>query len=248
MIQTKAEGEKIEKIISNSGICSRRKVADLIKEGKVKVDGVVINDPTLRLDPIQSLIQVDGEQIDTRKQRTRLWIYNKPKNVLITNAPDKLRTLKVVLEKHGLSKSKVTPIGRLDFNTEGLLLLSNNGDLVQHLAHPSNNFVRRYRVCVHGNVTDEKLKALQEGIYEDGKLSFKNMRCTVQLSEGKKSWLEISLTEGKNRQIRKALESLHLTVLRIVRVQFGPFWLGDREPDTISEVPLRGSLSKYSKI
>ncbi len=223
--------ERIAKIIARSGLCSRRDAEKLILEGKVSVDGKIIESPALNVSD-ENVIAVNGKIIGAKEQ-TKLWRYHKPKGLITSHKDPKGRP--TVFESLPKYLPRVISIGRLDFNTEGLLLLTNDGELSRKLELPSNAWVRRYRVRVHGKVDERKLSSLKKGIVVEG-IKYGEIIATIEKIQGTNAWLNIAITEGKNREVRKVLKALDLEVTRLIRVSYGPFQLGSLASGEVSEV------------
>lgn len=245
MIPKVTPGSRIAKILSRSGIASRREAEKLILKGKVKVNGKLIYSPALNLLETD-IITVDGKLVNTPEE-TRVWRYHKPLNLVTSTKDEKGRT--TVFEKLPNHMPKVMSIGRLDINSEGLLLLTNDGQLKRNLELPSTGWIRKYRVRVRGRPTEETLKPLKFGLKVDGE-SFKPMDIGIDKQQGANAWLTIGIREGKNREIRRALENVGLSVNRLIRFSYGPFRLLDLRPGEVVELKKQvindqiGSLAK----
>lgn len=231
--QNQADGtqERISKRMARAGLCSRRDAERWIEAGRVKVNGVKLKSPALNVGP-DDVIVVDGKPIPD-KPETRLWRYHKPVGLVTTHADEKGR--KTVFDSMPEDMPRVISIGRLDLNTEGLLLLTNNGELSRHLEHPDTAWKRRYRVRVHGNVDESALKSLKKGLTYEG-VTYRSIDAKIENDTGSNTWLAVTLTEGKNREIRKVMEALELQVTRLIRVSYGPFQLGNLAAGEIEEV------------
>ncbi len=228
--ENETKGIRIAKLIAQAGICSRREAEELISEGRVQVNGQTITTPATFI--TDQAIKVDGKLINA-KQPTKLWLFYKPKAVITTSKdPQNRKTVFDLLPKH---MPRVITVGRLDFNTEGLLLLSTNGQLARYMELPKNKWVRKYRARVFGKIDHERLKKLEKGITVDG-VRYRSIKVEVEVEKESNSWLKISLEEGKNREIRKVMEHLGLQVNRLIRTSFGPFNLGNMELGEIREV------------
>ncbi len=223
--------ERIAKIIARSGLCSRRDAEKLILEGKVQVDGNVITSPALNVSG-ENIISVNGKLINA-KEETRLWRYHKPKGLITSHKDPKGRP--TVFDSLPKYLPRVISVGRLDFNTEGLLLLTNDGELSRKLELPSTGWIRRYRVRVHGKIDEKRLSGLKQGITVDG-VKYGEIIATVEKLQGSNAWLSVSINEGKNREIRKVMGALKLEVTRLIRVSYGPFQLGSLGAGEISEI------------
>ncbi len=240
--------ERIAKIIARSGICSRRDAEKLILEGKVTVDGKLIDSPALNVGE-ENVITVNGKVIGA-KETTRLWRYHKPKGLITSHKDPKGRP--TVFDSLPKYLPRVISVGRLDFNTEGLLLLTNDGELSRKMELPANAWTRRYRVRVHGKIDEKKLSSLKKGITIEG-IRYGEIIATIEKIQGTNAWLNVAITEGKNREVRKVMKALELEVTRLIRVSYGPFHLGNLASGEVSEVSTKvlkdqlGSLDKTKK-
>ncbi len=223
--------ERIAKVIARAGAASRRDAEEMILQGRVTVDGERIASPALDVPPT-ARIAIDGESLPAR-ERTRLWLYHKPSGLVTTNHDPEGR--QTVFETLPEDLPRVITIGRLDINTEGLLLLTNDGGLARVLGHPETAWLRRYRVRAFGHITQDKLDAVREGLTIDGE-SFGPVVATRDREVGDNTWLTVDLREGKNREVKRVLEHLGLVVNRLIRVSFGPFQLGDLAEGEVEEV------------
>lgn len=224
-------GDRIAKILSRRGICSRREAEKLILQGKVRVNGTLISSPALNLQETD-LITVNGKTVG-QEQQTRLWRYHKPLDLVTSTKDEKGR--KTVFEALPDHMPKVMSIGRLDINSEGLLLLTNDGQLKRNLELPSTGWVRKYRVRVRGRPTEEAVNPLKSGI-KVGREHFKPMDINIDKQQGANAWLSIGIREGKNREIRRALEHVGFSVNRLIRIGYGPFRLLDLKPGEVVEI------------
>ena len=224
-------GDRIAKILSRRGICSRREAEKLILQGKVRVNGTLISSPALNLQETD-LITVNGKTVG-QEQQTRLWRYHKPLDLVTSTKDEKGRiTVFEALPDH---MPKVMSIGRLDINSEGLLLLTNDGQLKRNLELPSTGWVRKYRVRVRGRPTEEAVNPLKSGI-KVGREHFKPMDINIDKQQGANAWLSIGIREGKNREIRRALEHVGFSVNRLIRIGYGPFRLLDLKRGEVVEI------------
>jgi len=225
-------GERIAKYLARVGIGSRRECERLIAEGIVSVDGHVLESPAFKVTGSED-IRVDGSRVGG-KERTRLFRYYKPTGLVTTHKDPEGRP--TVFEALPPGLPRLISVGRLDLNTEGLLLLTNDGELARHLELPSTGWVRRYRVRVYGRANEKRLETLKDGIEVDG-IKYGSITAKLDSQKGANSWLTMSFREGKNREIRKVLETLGLQVNRLIRLSYGPFQLGGLDDGAIEEVP-----------
>lgn len=251
MAEEKHKGERIAKRIAGAGLCSRRDAERWIADGRVVVNGKTLDTPAFLVSD-DDMIVVD-DQVLQGKADTRLWLYHKPAGLVTTHKDDqgretvfdRLRSLDVPE-----ALPRVVSVGRLDLNTEGLLLLTNDGALSRHLELPATGWGRKYRVRVIGRVNPKRLASLEKGITVDG-IKYGSIKAQVdQGGEGANSWLTLVLREGKNREIRKVMEALNLRVNRLIRVSYGPFDLGKLERGEVQEIPepvLKAQIEKFFK-
>ena len=214
-------GERIARRIARAGVCSRRDAEKLIVAGKVTVNGKPIDSPALNVVP-NDTITVDGKPL-AKAEPTRLWLYNKPKGRITSSRDPEGRP--TIYDDLPDSMPRVITVGRLDYNTEGLLLLTNDGALARKLELPSTEWKRLYRVRVYGRPNEAALANLANGITVDG-IRYGAIIATIESARNANSWLNITLTEGKNRETRKVMEHMGLEVTRLIRVSYGPFQLG----------------------
>jgi 23S rRNA pseudouridine2605 synthase len=223
--------ERIARRLARAGIASRREAERMIEAGRVAVNGRRIESPALNVTPADR-ITVDGKPI-AAPEPTRLWRYHKPAGLVTTARDEKGR--ETVFDRLPEGLPRVVSVGRLDLNSEGLLLLTNDGALKRRLELPSTGWLRRYRVRVHGTPTEESLAPLLRGMEIEGE-RFQPMQVAVDRQQGANAWLTVGLREGRNREIRRALEAVGLPVLRLIRVSYGPFQLGDLAQGAVDEV------------
>lgn len=229
-----SRGERIAKALARRGVASRRDIERMIEEGRITLDGKPVTHPATFIQP-GDIVSVDGKPVDP-PQRTRLWRYHKPAGLVTTHHdPEERRT---VFESLPKGMPRVISVGRLDLNSEGLLLLTNDGALARELELPSRQWIRRYRVRVFGLVDEKRLKSLANGCVLDG-VRYGPIEATLDSSKGDNSWLTVSLREGKNREIRKVMMGMNLHVSRLIRLSYGPFTLGNLKPHELEEVATR---------
>lgn len=226
-----AEPERISKLLARAGVASRRDVERMIMEGRVSVNGAVLETPVHNA-TFEDTILVDGKPI-RGPERTRLWLYHKPAGLVTTNSDPEGRP--TVFDNLPEELPRVLSIGRLDINTEGLLLLTNDGGLARTLELPKNGWLRRYRVRAHGKVEQTDLDALKEGVAVNGVL-YGGIEATLDRVQGSNVWITMAFREGKNREVKNVLGSLGLEVNRLIRLSYGPFQLGDLPEGAVVEV------------
>ena len=227
-------GERVAKVIARAGLASRREAEEWIAAGRVAINGTVIVTPARNVTAADR-ISVDGEPLPKR-ERTRLFLYHKPRGLVTTHADPRGRaTIFQRLPKH---LPRLISVGRLDFNTEGLVLLTNDGGLARVLELPATGWLRRYRVRAHGSATQAKLDELRAGVTVDG-IHYGPIEATLDRVQGSNLWLTLAIREGKNREVRNVLGDLGLTVTRLIRVSFGPFQLGELAEGAVEEVRTR---------
>ena len=227
-------GERIAKHLSRAGVASRRDAERMIAEGRVAVNGKVIDSPATNVTP-RDRISVDGKPV-AAAEPPRIWLYHKPAG-LVTSARDE-QGRQTVFDTLPADLPRVMPVGRLDLTSEGLLLLTNDGGLKRRLELPATGWLRKYRVRVKGTPDDAALEPLRRGLTVDGE-AFQPMQVAIDRQQGANAWLTVSLREGRNREIRRAMESVGLVVNRLIRVSYGPFRLGDLAPGAVEEVKAR---------
>ncbi|MFZ5750113.1 MAG: pseudouridine synthase [Pseudomonadota bacterium] len=228
------EGERIAKVMARAGVASRRDAERLILEGRVQVNGQTVTSPALDVRPADT-VTLDGKPIDA-PQPTRLWLYYKPLGLVTSEHDEKGR--QTVFESLPDGMPRVMSVGRLDLNSEGLLLLTNDGELKRRLELPATGWLRKYRVRVNGRPTEAMLEPLRQGVTIDGE-EFLPMEVTLDRQQGANAWLTVGLREGRNREIRRAMTEIGLFVNRLIRVSYGPFRLNVMQPGDVVEVKAR---------
>lgn len=231
MEQNTPKGERIAKVLARAGVASRREAERMIELGQVSVNGKQITSPALNVTDSDRIL-VNGNPIAAAEE-SRMWRYYKPIGLVTSNRDEKGRD--TVFDNLPDNLPRVMSVGRLDINSEGLLLLTNDGELSRRLELPSTGWVRKYRVRVNGTPEDAKLEPLRKGITIDGE-RFQSMMVNIDRVQGANAWLTIGIREGKNREIRRAMEFVGLKVNRLIRVSYGPFQLGDLNPGEAEEI------------
>lgn len=230
----KKAGERIAKVLSRAGLASRRDAEEMVTQGRVSVNGRVINSPALDITP-NDVVTVDGKPLPER-ERTRLFLYHKPRGLMTTHDDPEGRP--TVFDNLPEGLPRLISIGRLDFNTEGLLLLTNDGGLARTLELPDTGWLRRYRVRAHGDVTQAQLDELKNGIEVEG-VKYGPIDATLERDQGANVWLVFAIREGKNREVRNVCAHLGLEVNRLIRVSYGPFQLGEVPEGQVEEIKSR---------
>ena len=224
--------ERLAKFMARSGVCSRRDAEELIKQKRVTVNGEIIDTPAFKVEGSEKIL-LDGEKLPEIEQ-TRLWLYHKPAGLLTTHKDTEARA--TVFDHLPAGLPRVISVGRVDLNSEGLLLLTNNGELSRKLELPENGWSRRYKVRVHGFINKNKLADLAKGATVDG-INYGPVKAELESQNGTNSWLIVTLNEGKNREVRKLMKSIGLEVARLIRLSYGPFQLGNLKKGEVREVP-----------
>jgi 23S rRNA pseudouridine2605 synthase len=228
------DGDRIAKVLSRAGVASRREAERMIAEGRVSVNGKVIDSPALNV-TASDRISVDGNPLP-EAEAPRMWLYYKPIGLVTSNSDEKGRT--TIFDELPEDLPRVMTVGRLDLNSEGLLLLTNDGGIKRKLELPSTGWLRRYRVRINGRPKDEHFAPLRKGLVIDGE-KFQPMTVSLDRQQGANAWLTVGLREGKNREIRRAMEDIGFTVNRLLRISYGPFQLGELKPGEVEELRAR---------
>ncbi len=228
------EGDRIAKWLARAGVASRRDAERLITDGKITLNGAPVTHPATFV-TANDIVQVAGLVVEA-PARARLWRYHKPDGLMTTHKDPEGRP--TVFQKMPPEMPRVVSIGRLDLNSEGLLLLTNDGALARQLELPSNGWLRRYRVRVHGAIEPQRLADLARGLVIDG-TRYAGIEAGLDSRKGTNAWLTVSLKEGRNREIRRVMQHLDLSVTRLIRIAYGPFQLGNLERGEIAEVPAK---------
>lgn len=231
---TEPRGERIAKWLARAGVASRRDVEKLITDGRVKLNNAVVTHPATFVTE-GDIVVVDGTVVDAA-ERTRMWRYHKPAGLVTTHRDPQGRA--TVFEKLRERLPRVISIGRLDLNSEGLLLLTNDGALARRLELPATGWLRRYRVRVNGHPDAAALAALAKGVTIDG-VRYGEIDAGLNSRKGDNAWLTVSLREGRNREVRRVMAHLSLSVTRLIRIAYGPFQLGMLARGEVEEVPAR---------
>ena len=227
-------GERIAKVLARAGVCSRRDAEKMIADGRISVDGRRLDTPAFNVTP-QQKVAVDGKPLGD-PDPPRLWRYHKAAGLVTTTRDPEGRP--TVFQKLPPNLPRLNTIGRLDINTEGLLLMTNDGELKRFLELPSTGWLRRYRVRAFGSADAGRLESLKNGIEIDG-VRYRSIEVDLERKQGGNVWMTVALREGKNREIKRVLEHLDMKVNRLIRLSFGPFQLGNLEAGEVEEVPRR---------
>ncbi len=226
-----SKGERIAKRIARAGLCSRRDAEKWIEAGRVSVNGRVLTSPALAVTADDEIV-VDGQKLQGT-EKTRLFLYHKPTGLVTTARDEKGR--KTIFDAMPRGLPRLVSVGRLDITTEGLLLLTNDGELSRYLELPATGLERTYRVRAFGNVTQAKLDKLQEGLTFKG-VKYGPIDARFESKQGSNNWIEVKIAEGKNREVRNVMEYLELAVNRLIRLSYGPFHLGNLPKGSVLEI------------
>jgi len=227
------EGQRIAKVMARAGLCSRRDAERWIADGRVSVNGKAIDSPALNVLPSDKII-VDGKPMNKEGMKeARLFRYHNPVGLVTTHKDEEGR--QTVFESLPDHLPRVISVGRLDLNTSGLLLLTNDGELSRHLEMPSTGWARRYKVRAYGHITQDRLDDLKKGVTIEG-VKYAGIDAQLEKQQGDNAWMIITLTEGKNREIRRVMGYLGMRVNRLIRLSYGPFQLGNMKEGTVEEI------------
>lgn len=227
-------GDRIAKVLARAGVASRREAERMIAAGRVAVNGKTIDSPALNVTPDDRL-RVDGKPVGT-PEPARLWLYHKPAGLVTTARDEQGRA--TIFSTLPETLPRVMSVGRLDLNSEGLLLLTNDGGLKRRLELPSTGWLRRYRVRLHGRPRDSDFDPLRKGLTLEGE-AFQPMQVALDRQQGANAWITVGLREGRNREIRRAVEAVGFSVNRLIRISYGPFQLGKLASGEVEEVRRR---------
>jgi 23S rRNA pseudouridine2605 synthase len=223
--------ERIAKVLARAGVASRRECERLIEAGRVCVNGARLSHPAVLVDAHDAIL-IDGDPV-AHAAKTRLWRYHKPAGLVVTARDPQGRP--TVFEALRALTPRVVSVGRLDINTEGLLLLTNDGELARYLEHPAQGLARTYRVRVHGRVDESIVTRLRRGLTVEG-VRYRPIEATIESRHGANSWITMVLHEGKNREIKRLLQHLGVEVTRLIRTHYGPFELGSLARSEVEEI------------
>jgi len=225
------EGDRIAKVLARAGVASRRDAEKMILAGRIAVNGKIIDRAALNITAADK-VTVDGKPM-TPPEPPRLWLYHKPLGLVTTTRDEQGRP--TIYDKLPPELPRVMTVGRLDLNSEGLLLLTNDGGVKRQMELPSTGWLRKYRVRVNGRPTDAQLEPIRTGLTVDSE-HFQPMSVTIDRQQGANAWLTVSLREGKNREIRRALQDIGLSVNRLIRISYGPFQLNTLKAGAVEEI------------
>lgn len=234
--------QRIAKLIAHSGAYSRRDAEKLIHEGKVEVDGQILSSPAILVDGSEKIV-INGKKINTNFH-TKIWLLNKPKGFISTSKDPQGR--KTIFDLMPKNINHIMPIGRLDLNTEGLLLFTNDGNLSRYMEHPDNKIIRKYKIKVRGKVAEDLIANIQENI-TISRVQYNIITANIISYSQSNTWLSIGISEGKNREIRNICEHFRLQINRLIRTNFGPFELNNIQKGEFIELPkeiIKGRLKK----
>lgn len=225
------KGERIAKVMARAGLCSRREAERWIEQKRVQVDGSTIQTPATIIHGGEKIV-VDGKELPNA-EKTRLFLYHKPTGLVTSNKDEQGRL--TIFDKLPKELPRLMTVGRLDINTEGLLLMTNDGELARYLELPGTGLKRTYRVRAHGRTSQDKLDSLKKGVVHE-KIRYKGIEAKFEKQQGDNAWVEVTLQEGKNREVRNVMEAIDLKVNRLIRVSYGSFHLGSLPKGSVMEV------------
>jgi len=241
--EPRPEGDRIAKLLARAGVASRREIERMIADGRITLDGTTVDTPATFLTSLRG-IAVDGKPV-AAPEPTRLYAFHKPTGLITAERDPKGRPTIYTALRNALPKDapRLMPIGRLDLNTEGLLLLTNDGALKREMELPSSGIPRTYRARAFGEIAQSQLEDLIEGVEIDG-IRYGSIDANLERASGRNQWIEMTITEGKNREVRRVLEYLGLKVNRLIRTAYGPFELGNLARGAAASIP-RAQLGKF---
>lgn len=225
------KGERIAKVVARAGVCSRREAERYIAQGRIAVNGQILTSPAVIVSS-SDVITVDQQSLP-KKEKTRVWRYYKPAGLVTSHKDPQGRP--TVFDSLPDTLPRVISVGRLDLNSEGLLLLTNDGEFARQMEMPATGWVRRYRVRIHGEMTPEIMEKLAKGVTVEG-VRYAGAQVSIDKKQGSNTWLTVALKEGKNREIRRLMEYFGFQVTRLIRVSYGPFQLGNMEKGAVDEI------------
>lgn len=237
------DGDRIAKLLARAGVASRREIERMIDDGRIAIDGKVLDTPATFLENLRG-VTVDGKPVG-KVEPTRLFAFHKPTGLLTAERDFSGRATIYAALTNALPKDtpRLMPIGRLDLNTEGLLLLTNDGGLKRAMELPSSGIERSYRARTFGEVTQSQLEDLMDGVEIDG-VRYGSIDANMERRTGRNQWIQVTITEGKNREVRRVLEHLGLEVSRLIRTSYGPFELGELGRGQAAEIR-KGDLGRF---
>ncbi|VAW03137.1 Ribosomal large subunit pseudouridine synthase B [hydrothermal vent metagenome] len=239
--ETARDGQRIAKLLARAGVASRREIERMIEAGRIALNGDLVEHPSIKLKNLTG-ITVDGKPV-AEPSPAKLFRFHKPNGYL--TAERDFSGKKTIYDLLPEDMERIMPIGRLDLNTEGLLLMTTDGEFKREMELPKNGIERTYRARTFGEITQNQLEELYRGITVEG-MHYGPITANLERSTGRNQWIEMTLTEGKNREVRKVLEHFGLKTSRLIRTQYGPFMLGDLQKGEIDAVR-RHDLVKFRK-
>jgi len=235
--------ERIQKYLARCGVASRRSSEEMIKSGRVTINDKVVKIGENLLVGVKDTVKVDNMLI--KASIPKLWLHHKPRNTLVTTKDSFGRDCLVDILQKVMNKPHIIPVGRLDYYSEGLILFTNDGELSRYLENPKTEITRTYRVRIFGHLTEKMKEMLHRGIVVDN-IKYKSIKAEIESETESNSWIKLTLTEGKNREIRNILEYFNIKVLRLVRLQFGPYEMPSTlKPGEVVEAQIKGDLKQF---